>query len=78
MSNNGYSLTNADVLTAEQNALAAYIAINNMPMLDYYGQDRSTLSNIVKTEFDNFLSGAITAEQAAANMQNKVELYLNE
>jgi len=74
---NGYNLTADDANTAEQNALAAYIAINDMPMVDFNGQSRN-LDSVVQPDFDNFLSDATTAEQAAANMQNKVELYLGE
>ena len=66
-----------DAPTAKQNALAAFTAINNMPMVEASGQIRSG-GSIVDPEFSNFISGATTAEQAAANIQNKVELYLNE
>jgi len=72
----GSNLTD-DTLTAEQNALAAYTAINDMPMVSSNKQSKS-VNDIISTEFNNYLSGATTAEQAAANMQNKVELYLNE
>lgn len=67
----------ADLSTLAQNALDAYNAINDMPMVNYGGFD-SSIADIITTEFDNYISGATTAEQAAANMQNKVELYLNE
>ena len=49
-----------------------------MPMVDILGEDLTIRGNIAEYQFDYFIKGATTAEQAATNMQNQAELYLNE
>ena len=49
-----------------------------LSVLTYYKLEEPVIDNMVEKEVELFLRGSESAEEAAASLQNKVQIYLNE
>jgi len=59
-------------------ALAYFNEVLEMPIASMYAAYDTNITDVVLSEFDLFLNDVQTAEQTAANIHNKVQLYLME
>jgi len=59
-------------------ALAYFNEVLEMPIASMYAAYDTNITDVVLSEFDLYLNDVQTAEQTAANIHNKVQLYLME